>query len=59
MLSLLVTLLIVLLVIGLVYWAVNSIPLPQPVRVIAVVIIALVGAIYLLSLLPGTGVALH
>lgn len=54
----LITLLIVLCVIALIYWAVNALPLPQPVRVIAVVIIAIVGAIYLLSMLPGVHVGL-
>lgn len=51
--ELLISLLVVLLIIGLAYWAVNAIPLPQPVRVAAIVVIAIIAIIFLLSYVPG------
>lgn len=51
--ELLIPILILLLVIGLVYWAITAIPLPQPVRVAAIVVVALIAIVFLLSYLPG------
>lgn len=53
MLSLLVTVLIIALVIGLCYWALTQIPMPQPLKAILTVVLVIIAAIYLLSLIPG------
>ncbi len=50
--ELLISLLVVVLILGLVYWALNAVPLPQPVRVVAIVIVAIIGIIALLRFLP-------
>jgi uncharacterized membrane protein YwzB len=55
MISLLITLLIVCLVAGIVWWALQQIPLPAPVRMIVVVVFALILILVLLSFLPGVG----
>lgn len=49
----LISLLVLLLIVGLVYWAITTIPLPQPIRVIAIVILVIVAVVYLLGYLPG------
>ncbi len=51
--ELLITLIIVLAIIGILWWAVNAIPLPTPVRIAAVVIFALVAILVLINFLPG------
>lgn len=53
MLSLLITLLVVCLIIGLVYWALQQIPMPQPVKAIVTVVLVVIACIYLLTLIPG------
>jgi len=53
MLSLLITLLILCLVLGLVWYVVTLLPLPAPFKNIALAIIAVIAAIYLLSILLG------
>lgn len=55
MISLIITLLVVLLVLAIAWWAIQQLPLPDPVRWVAVVVIALIAILVLLSLLPGTG----
>lgn len=53
----LVPLLITVIVLGaifsLAWWAINSLPLPPPFRVVAIVILALIGIVVLLQFLPG------
>ncbi len=57
--SILITLLVYLAVIGILWWAITQIPLPQPFRVIAVVVVAIVSIFLLLSLVQGGGLAIH
>jgi hypothetical protein len=58
MLSILVTLLIVCLIFGVVYWIISLIPLPAPFGRVAQVIVAVIFLIYLLyMLLPYAGFA--
>jgi hypothetical protein len=57
--SLLITLLAYLAVIGILWWAITQIPLPQPFRIIAVVVIAVVSIFLLLSLVQGGVPAVH
>lgn len=49
----LISLLVLLVIVGLVYWAITQIPLPQPVRIVAVVLVVLIAIILLLNYLPG------
>lgn len=58
MLSVLLSLLIVLIVIGLCYWVITQIPLPAPIRSIAIVVLVVVAAIYLIYVLIGLGAAI-
>lgn len=51
--SLLISLLVVLLIIGLVYWAITAIPLPPPIRTVAIVVLCIFGIIVLLNYIPG------
>lgn len=51
--SILISLLVVLLIIGLVYWAITAIPLPPPVRTVAIVILCIFGIIVLVGYIPG------
>ena len=53
MISLLIYLLVVCLVIGLVWWAINQIPLPPPVRIVVIVVLVIIMILVLLSVLPG------
>ncbi len=53
--GILITLIIVLAVIGIAWWAITQLPLPPPIRIVAVVIIAIVAIFLLLSLAPGLG----
>lgn len=53
MVSLLVTLLVLALIVGIAWWALQQIPLPQPARIIINVGIAIVAIIILASLLTG------
>lgn len=60
MLTLLVYLLIFLVVCSLVYWVIGQLALPQPVRLVAVVVMALVAIVFLLQLIYGVhGLALR
>jgi hypothetical protein len=59
MLGLLVGLIFVCLLIYLAWWAISQIPLPQPVRVVAVVLLALICIYMLLSYFPVGGLGLH
>ena len=53
----LISLLVLLVIVGLVYWAITQIPLPQPVRIVAVVLVVLIAIILLLNYLPGVHLA--
>lgn len=55
MLGLLVTLIILLAIAGVLWWAITNLGLPEPVRIVAITIVAIVCLIVLLSLLPGVG----
>lgn len=49
----LIALLVILAIIGILWWAVTQIPLPPPVRIAASVIVAIVAVVVLLNYLPG------
>lgn len=49
--SLLISLLIFVLVLGLIYWVITLIPLPPPFRTVALVIMAIIAIIFLLQFL--------
>jgi hypothetical protein len=51
----LVSLLIVVLVLGLIIWLVQYLPIGEPFKTIAMVIVVVICLIYLLRLLPGVG----
>jgi hypothetical protein len=53
--STLITLLIFIIVLGLIYWAITLLPLPQPFKQIALVVLIVFAIIYLLMTLTGTG----
>lgn len=53
MLSLLITLLVVLIVLAIVYWVFQQIPLPPPFRWIGAAVIGIIAIVVLLSLVPG------
>ena len=55
MITLLIYLLIFCAICYLVWWAMNSMAVPQPVRVVAVVIMAIIGIVFLLQFLPAGG----
>jgi hypothetical protein len=56
MIDLLIYLLIAALIFGLVYWALTQIPLPQPVRVVVIVVMAIIAILFLVRLLPALSV---
>lgn len=62
LLTLFVYLIVFLLIIGLVYWVITQIPLPDPIKRIAIIIVVVVAAIvlimFLLSLVGGGGLNL-
>lgn len=51
----LVSLLILLLVLAIAWWAISQLSLPPPVRMIVVVFIAIIAIVWLLQYLPGVG----
>lgn len=51
--SLLITILIIALVFGLIWWVLGQMPIPEPFRMVVNVIIGLIAVILLLSLLFG------
>lgn len=55
MISLLVTLLILCLICAVAWWAIQHLPLPEPFRWVAVVVIAIIAIVLLLQLLPAAG----
>lgn len=57
--SLLITILIYMLILGVIYWLITSvIPLPPPFRTIALVIFAILVIVVLLDMLGGVGLGL-
>lgn len=50
----LISLLIILIIIALAYWVVNTLPLPPVVKNIAIVIMVVFVVLWLLSLFPGS-----
>lgn len=59
--SVLITLLILCAILAVAYWAFNQLSLPPPIRMVAVVIVAILAILILLQLAPGigSGVSLH
>jgi heme A synthase len=55
MINLLIYLIIICLVLYVLWWVLSQIPLPQPIRTVAVVIFALVAVIMLLNMTGGLG----
>ena len=53
----LLSLLVAVLILGLIVWVIQTIPLPEPFRMIALVIVAIVAVLWLVSYLPGAGLA--
>lgn len=53
MVSLAITLLIVLLIAAIVWWVIGQLNLPQPIRMVAIVIMAIAAILILVSFLPG------
>lgn len=58
MLTTLVALLVVLAVIAIAWWAIQQMNLPQPFRIIAVVVVAVLAIVVLLNYLPPGGLKL-
>lgn len=60
MIPLLVNILIILIVVGLLYWIVTQLPLPPPVKQIATVVVVVICVLWLVYLLlPLAGTAPH
>lgn len=53
MLNLLIALLVICLIAYLVWWAISQIPLPEPIRVVVIVIFAIIMIVVLLKFIPG------
>lgn len=51
--EILISLIIILAIIGIAWWAITQIPLPPPFRIVASVVLALVAIVVLLHFLPG------
>lgn len=56
--SLLITLLVFLLIAAIVWYVINALSLPPPIRMVAIVVMAIVAIVMLLQLVPGAA-ALH
>ena len=57
--EILIPLIILLAVVAIAWWAINQMALPQPMRIIAVVVIAIVAIVILLEYVPHAGLRLH
>lgn len=57
--SVLITLLVVVLILGVIIWLVRMLPLAEPFRIAAIVIVALIAILYLATLLPHGGSLAH
>lgn len=49
----LISLLITIIILGLLYWAVTLLPLPEPFRQIALVVFIIIAIVWLVSYIPG------
>lgn len=56
--SMLVTLIAVVSILGIVWWALTQIPLPQPLRIAVSVIFAIIAIVMLLQFVTGAGLRL-
>ena len=52
MVELLVTVIVLVAIAGIVWWLIQNVPLPEPLRIVVMVIVALVAILMLLRLLP-------
>lgn len=55
----LVSLLIAILVIGLLVWLVQILPIPEPFRTVAIVVVVIIAIIWLLEGVSGAGLGFH
>lgn len=55
----LVSLLIAILVIGLLVWLVQILPIPEPFRTVAIVVVVIIAIIWLLEGVGGAGLGFH
>jgi hypothetical protein len=55
MISLLISILVLALIIGILFWALTLLPIPQPFLNVIKFILVLICLIYLLGLIPGVG----
>jgi len=53
--SILITLIILIIVFGLIWWLVGILPIPQPFKNVVIAILAVIGIIYLLGVAFGFG----
>jgi len=59
MLALLIYVIVIAAIFGIVWWAINSIPIPQPFRTIIIAVMAIIAIIILAGLLPGVHLGAH
>lgn len=57
MIALLISLLIIVAIVWVAFWIVDS-AFPEPIRMVAKIIIGILALLFLLHLIPGTGIAL-
>lgn len=55
----LISLLFTVLIIGLLIWLVQMLPIPEPMRTIAIVIVVIIAILYLLEGIGGVGLGYH
>lgn len=55
----LISLIVVLAIIGIAWWAITQIPMPPPIRIVAVVVIALVAIVFLMQFIGGAHLSVH
>ena len=59
MVELLITLLVLVAIAGIVWWVLQSVPLPPPLRIAVIVIVAIIAILVLLLLMPHGGLRLR
>ena len=52
MIELLITLLVLVAIAGVVWWVLQSVPLPEPLRIVVIVIVAIIAILVLLRFVP-------
>lgn len=57
--SLLITLLILVAIMGIIWYVIGMIPLPEPMRIVVIILFAVIAIVILLSLIPGVGGIVH